>query len=194
MSGLSPDYITELQDIEFVSNYLMDTIPLPFNTKKFKWAKIIETKTKNTLLKNNTFNRKIKLNLTIDTKSVNLFSPYIDEFFIDNTPSEPIFIKIKSEKKLLGFVWICFNAVTGNIDYKRLKGLLLRKHGFAIGDRTLLYKYFKDNHELRKNYIGEVILTDQRILPNYSRNDIESSNLATRFYREIIDLVTTLKN
>ncbi|MEW5816950.1 MAG: ATP-binding protein [Spirochaetota bacterium] len=154
----------EILDEEKVKKYLEMTIPINFE-RDFPFRKDIET-----YLKTHLGNDFKMVELRINNVPVYRAPKYV-------SLERPIFGKISVKKKLLGIYWICQNARTGKIDDEYSRGLVYRKKGFTVGDRTTITTLFmgeKDKHLI--DYItGEVHITTDELLPNTERVEFEAS-------------------
>ncbi|MFH1607214.1 MAG: ATP-binding protein [Nanoarchaeota archaeon] len=177
MEGIESEFFKSLSRFEEVANYLEQTIPLPFNPR-FKWAKIIEERIESICKKHNATFELINLTLQINEESAKLYRPYLDSSF-DPEPLKPFFIEIKRANDFFGVAWGCLNSARGTIK-NQLRGFLIRKQGFAIGQRDNLLKYFK-RQTFFNRYIGEVVIVHPQLLPNAPRTEFEFSPLRIVF-------------
>lgn len=183
--GLNPILDDLLNNFNDLSNYLQDVVPLPFHEKeKFKWGPTIQKKLKEAVESHHEKFELIKLRLQVGTQSEDLRRPYTDDIFFRGQPLQPEFIEIKNGANFLGITWACLNSENERIilpekDEKKrnLRGLILKKQGFSIGNREMLSKYFGPSNTFYHRYTGEIIIVNKEILPNAARNDIESSDL-----------------
>lgn len=100
--------------------------------------------------------------------------------FSNSEPTRPIFKEILNGNLFFGIVWACLNSDRKKIPNKSLRGFLMKKQGFAIGNRDKIAPYFKQRTHFDR-YIGEIVLTNTMLLPNASRSDLEFSNYSTMF-------------
>lgn len=177
MEGIVSEFFKSLLRFEEVADYLEQTIPLPFNPE-FKWAKLIEMKIESICKKHKATFELINLTLQINEESAKLYRPYLNSSF-DPEPLKPFFIEIKSSNDFFGVAWGCLNSSRVTIKNK-LRGFLIRKQGFAIGQRDNLLKYFK-RQTFFNRYIGEVIVVHSQLLPIASRTEFEFSPLRIVF-------------
>ena len=68
---------------------------------------------------------------------------------------------------------------------RNLRGFILKKQGFSIGDRQYFSSYFGNSNTYYHRYTGEVIIINESILPNAARNDIETSDLKKLFLYQV---------
>ncbi|ADQ78169.1 ATP-binding region ATPase domain protein [Paludibacter propionicigenes WB4] len=183
LKGLNTEFINEFSDFKILSNYLREVIPLEFNKINFKHANVIEEKITQICLNHNAKFELVKLFLQVNNESEWLFRPYTDIEFNNNSSYEPVFVELKTKDHFFGVIWGCLNSTRNKISNKDLRGFLVKKQGFAIGDRQKLSQFLRPVYYDR--YIGEVIIVDPKILPNAARNDFAYSNLRTILYDQI---------
>ncbi len=186
--GLDPILDDEISDFDKLSNYLQKVIPLHFDKKNFKWGELIENKIYQICKLHNSTFELINLKLQVNSRSESLYRPYFNSSFSNQEAQEPLFKEIKKDKTFLGVVWGCLNSTRDKIDDKELRGFIIKKQGFSIGNRENLRKSFGASTTHFDRYIGEVILVNSEILPNAARNDFEYSNLRTMFYSSLKDI------
>ena len=186
--GLDPILDDEISDFNKLSSYLQKVVPLHFNKKNFKWGEQIENKINQICKQHNATFELINLKLQVNTRSESLFRPYTNSCFSNHEPQEPVYKELKKDKTFLGVIWGCLNSTRDKIDDKDLRGFIIKKQGFSIGNRENLRKSFGASTTHFDRYIGEVILVNPEILPNAARNDFEYSNLRTMFYNSLKDI------
>jgi len=185
--GLNPVLDDVLKDFKDLASYLQAVVPLHFDKDNFKWGKEIENKI-NKICKNNEAKFEfVNLKLQVGSQSKYLYRPYTDSEFNYYEPRRPKFITIEDEDNFYGVAWGCLNTYDRSETRKQvrilngnLRGFLLRKQGFAIGKREDLAKYFGKSKTHFDRYTGEIIVINQKILPNASRNDLEISTHRTK--------------
>lgn len=184
MVGLNPILDDLLNNFDELSNYLQDVVPLHFNTNNFKWASLIESKLFETCKKHNAKFEVINLKLQVGSKTAELYRPYTNDIFTNNTPFEPHFEEMSDKGQFIGIVWGCLNSGRERIinpdkdnQNRNLRGFIMKKQGFSIGDRQYFSSYFGGSNTYYHRYTGEIIIINENILPNAARNDIESSDL-----------------
>lgn len=154
----------EILDYDSVRNYLETTVPVKFE-RTFPYRGKIDSHLKKQL------GRDFKVvDLKLDGKPVYKSPKYIS---LDS----PDFGTINKGKRLVGVYWICQNSKTGKIDDEQSRGLLYRKKGFAIGNRSTVANVFADvkNKHLVEYVTGEIHITSSRLLPNTERVEFEAS-------------------
>ena len=190
--GLNPILDDLLNNFNELYNYLQDVVPLHFNKEKFKWAETIEKKIQDVCKRHNAKFEVVNLKLQVGTKIENLYRPYTDDVFTNNTPLEPHFEEISDKGVFLGIAWGCLNSgreriLNSDKDNlnRNLRGFILKKQGFSIGDRQYFSSYFGNSNTYYHRYTGEVIIINESILPNAARNDIETSDLKKLFLYQV---------
>lgn len=186
LSKIEPEFYTALSNFNEVSDYLRNVIPLKFNEKEFKYAKQIEEEISRICSEKNQKFELVSLTLQVNSKIEELYRPYRNvDFSKDSIPLEPIFQKIESDDVFFGIAWGCLNSQRKKLDNKNLRGFILKKQGFSIGNRESLIKFFPRGNTFFDRYSGEVIIVNPKLLPNASRNDIEYSPLRSVFYESL---------
>jgi molecular chaperone GrpE (heat shock protein) len=194
LTGLDPILDDLLNEFDELAKYLRDVVPLHFDKEKFKWAKIIENKILGICNENDAHFELVNLKLQVGGKIENLYRPYKDSDFSNDSPQEPEFREIKKDRVFLGVAWGCLNSTRNRIEDKELRGFLLKKQGFSIGKRENLAPFFGRSNTHFDRYIGEVVIVHPEILPNAARNELEFSNLRTVFAAQLKDVVALFYN
>ncbi|MHB8208657.1 ATP-binding protein [Mucilaginibacter sp.] len=186
--GLNSVLDEQVNNFVDMANYLEDVVPLRFNKKKFHWAGSLESDLKAIVERNHEKFELIDLKLQVGSKSEQLYRPYTDDIFSNDKSFEPDLQEIKSGGHFLGVAWGCLNSSRDRIKLpkddirsRNLRGFIIKKHGFSIGTREGLSKYFGPSNTFYHRYTGEVIIVNKGILPNASRNDLETSELKKLF-------------
>lgn len=186
LSKIEPEFYTALSNFDEVSDYLRNVIPLKFNEKEFKYAKQIEDEISRICSEKNQKFELVSLTLQVNSKIEELYRPYRNmDFSKDSIPLEPIFHNIESGDVFFGVAWGSLNSQRKKLDNKNLRGFILKKQGFSIGNRESLIKFFPRGNTFFDRYSGEVIIVNPKLLPNASRNDIEYSPLRSVFYESL---------
>lgn len=190
LSGIEPEFYSSLSDFEEVKFYLQNVIPLHFDKERFSYANIIENKINDICNSKDQRFEIIDLSLQINSRIESLYRPYTDSDFNPyQPPIEPQF-EILENGEFFGIAWGCLNSVRRKLQNRQLRGFILKKQGFSIGRRENVVKFFPRGNTFFDRYSGEVIIVNEKILPNASRNDIEYSPLRTLFYdtlKEVAD-------
>ena len=186
LSKIEPEFYTALSNFDEVSDYLRNVIPLKFNEKEFKYAKQIENEISRICSEKKQKFELVSLTLQVNSKIEELYRPYRNvDFSKDSIPLDPIFHNIESDGVFFGVAWGCLNSQRKKLDNKNLRGFILKKQGFSIGNRESLIKFFPRGNTFFDRYSGEVIIVNPKLLPNASRNDIEYSPLRSVFYESL---------
>jgi len=184
--GLDANFYGLLSNFEKIKNYLEEVVPLHFDNKIFKWGNLIEKRILKECNDHNVNFELINLNLQVNGIVEDLYRPYKDSDFHNDSPQEPHFEVLKKDKTFIGIVWGCLNSTRNKIATKDLRGFLLKKQGFAIGQRENLVSYFGSRTHFDR-YVGEAVIVNSELLPNASRNDLEYSSLRTMFFDSLKD-------
>ncbi len=181
--GLRPEVYKRLNSESEVTRYLQDTVPLPFRPE-FKFAKEISAKF------DKEDYRMVELVLSTPGKPVAVHRPYANDIFHHEGRFPPEFIDLISPATgtCYGFAWVCFNDARKVLPHTELRGLLVKKYGFSIGDRNYLEPYFRRTI-FHKRITGEVIVQHDDLIPNAARSEFESTPLRTDFQLALTDLV-----
>lgn len=189
LSKIEPEFYTALSNFDEVSDYLRNVIPLKFNEKEFIYAKQIEDEITRICTEKSQKFEIVNLTLQVNSKIEELFRPYRNiDFSKVPIPLKPIFHNIESDGVFFGVAWGCLNSLRKKLDNKNLRGFILKKQGFSIGNRESLIKFFPRGNTFFDRYSGEVIIVNPKLLPNASRNDIEYSPLRSIFYETLTDV------
>jgi len=189
LSKIEPEFYTALSNFDEVSDYLRNVIPLKFNEKEFIYAKQIEDEITRICTEKSQKFEIVNLTLQVNSKIEELFRPYRNiDFSKDSPPLKPIFHNIESDGVFFGVAWGCLNSLRKKLDNKNLRGFILKKQGFSVGNRESLIKFFPRGNTFFDRYSGEIIIVNPKLLPNASRNDIEYSPLRSIFYETLTDV------
>jgi hypothetical protein len=191
LTKIEPEFYTVLSNFDEVAEYLKNVIPLHFDRGRFEYAGEIEAEISRLCEKKKQKFELINLSLQVNSKIENLYRPYKNiDFNKDVVPQKPFFFPIERNNVFFGVAWGCLSSARKKLDNKSLRGFVLKKQGFSIGDREGLMKFFPKGSTFFDRYSGEVIIVNPKILPNASRNDIEYSHLRSLFY----DVLTEIAN
>jgi molecular chaperone HtpG len=104
---------------------------------------------------------------------------------------KPIFGKIADKKRTLAVYWICQNSRPGQITDELSRGLVYRKKGFTVGDRTTIARLFlaEKNKHLIDYITGEIHIIAEDLLPNTERVEFEASPTRDIVEREIVETI-----
>ncbi|MFA6275626.1 MAG: ATP-binding protein [Pedobacter sp.] len=185
MLGLDSNFFGSLSKYDEVAEYLERVVPLPFSPDFMHGAKIQKYITE-ICKKNNALFRTIDLLLDINGNEQKLYRPYKDSDFRDkahpdDAPLEPKFYELNSAEGFMGLAWGCLNNGRRTIPNGKVRGFIIKKHGFTIGKREdLIIHYGRPTYFNR--YVGEFIAVHPKLLPNGPRTDFEHSSIRTTFY------------
>ncbi|MFN0215114.1 MAG: ATP-binding protein [Saprospiraceae bacterium] len=180
--GLDPILYDYLIDVDKISTYLRDVVPLHFEKKEiFKWGEEIEQRINTICAQHGAAFHTVNLKLQVNSQTLDLFRPYRDVDFHNDSPQEPKFEEIKKDGIFLGVAWGCLNGSRNKIADHDKRGFILKKQGFSIGNRENMVRFFGPSRTHVDRYVGEIVLVNPDILPNAARNDIETSVLKTLF-------------
>ena len=185
MLGVGSSFFKSLTRFEEVAAYLRQVIPLHFDTERFRWGARIEHKIRDICEAHDAVFRVVDLNLQVDARTADLYRPYTDELFSDNTSQKPVFKEVKSKDEFFGVAWGCLNEARRKIADTKLRGFLLMKQGFALGRRSDMAKHFGKRTTYFDRYVGEIIVVKADLLPNAARTDFEVSPMRTSFYEAL---------
>jgi hypothetical protein len=182
MVGLKGEIVKRLTDGAKVREYLQSVVPLPFNPS-FKHKATIEGKFREEDY------RVIELSLNPDDPHDQLYRPYSDSMFTHGEGTPPRFFDVKHKlgKGKLGFAWVCLNDARKYLPEKGLRGLLVKKFGFSVGDRRFFAPFFS-RAVFNNRITGEIIITRKDLLPNASRTEFEPGPLRDSLYMAFSDL------
>jgi len=197
LTGLETEFYTGLSNFDDVAEYLRNVIPLHFDKDHFSYANEIEKEISKICEEHNQKFEIINLKLQINSKIETLYRPYKDiEFFNSRKgsseirkadevkPLPPIFHTIENGE-FFGVAWGCLNSVRKKIENKALRGFILKKQGFSIGNRTTMVKFFPRGNTFFDRYCGEIIIVNPKLIPNASRTELEYSPLRSIFYEHL---------
>ena len=181
MSGLLPEAYRRINEWDEVVDYLQNVVPLPFSPE-FKFGKAIEEKFEKEDY------RVVPLTLQIGDRSQSLHRPYTDSVFRFGGLHPPAFIDLREGRQNFGFAWVCVNDARETIKDLNIRGLLIKKFGFSIGDRRYLEPYFGRTIYSRR-ITGEIIVKHPGLVPNAARSDFEH-NTARQVFAEALPKFT----
>lgn len=182
---------------EKVVRYIEETAPIPFDNSKFEFGQCINEKL-------------IELgapiyeyNVFIETDKINkqIFKPYKKKIYADikkKLTDEIAGIKLRvitddAKDKIIALAWYGNTDLKGTIVEDSIKGLRVRKSGILIGDRLLLNSIFKE--ERFNGWVcGEIIVLDNKIVPNARRDDFEKNDEYLFLMNELKKLGQVISN
>jgi molecular chaperone HtpG len=187
MEGVESNFFMTLSRHEEVSEYLERVVPLPFSPF-FKYGELIQKHIDSVCKKHKSEFKTINLALDVNGNEYKLYRPYKDEDFKPE-PMSPKFYELNSNEGFLGISWGCLNKGKSIIANEKLRGFVIKKQGFTIGERTNLIPFFK-RATFFNRYMGEFIIVHPKLLPNAPRSDFEYSSIRTALYGKIEEVAT----
>lgn len=186
--GLSTDFGDRLKDRSALETYLMDVVPLPFDPD-FKWGAEISER-----LTDKGFTP-VSVNLTHDGAKHAMFRPYTNRIFTGGEGVAPSFFDVVTpeSRKRLGFCWYCLNDDSYVLPCESVRGLIMKKFGFSVGDRD----YMRDLYGrpiVSGRVTGEIIVEDTELLPNAARSDFEAGPARDRFKRALSNAASKISS
>lgn len=188
LTGIEPEFFSMLSNFDEMSAYLREVIPLHFDKSNFTpWAEEIESSINQICQQHQAHFELVNLTLQVGGQMEKLYRPYKNTDFNNKNvpPQKPFILEVKHHNDFFGVAWGCLNGIRHKVNTTSLRGFIIKKQGFSIGKRENLLKYFPRGHTFFDRYIGEIIVTDTRLLPNAARNDFEFSEWRTRFYEAL---------
>ena len=173
MEGLLPDVYYRINDWQEVETYLQNVVPLPFDPE-FRFAESLRSRFEERDY------RVVPVTLEMGGRRQPIYRPYTNNVFRHGGKHDPEIFEIKDGRHDFGFAWVCVNDARETIKDRNIRGLLVKKFGFSIGDRSFLEPYFGRTVYSRR-ITGEVIAQHNDLIPNAARNDFESSTTRQRF-------------
>jgi len=76
---------------------------------------------------------------------------------------------------------------------KNLRGLLIKKFGFSVGGRDAFAKFFS-RAVFNNRITGEVIITDEQLLPNAARTEFEPSTIRDSLYMGFAEMAAEISS
>jgi len=189
LTKIEREFYSALSDFDKVADYLRNVIPLHYDKQNFEYAELIENEIQKICSEHKQKFEIINLKLQVNSKSANLFRSYKNiDFNKKFIPQPPIFLNIESNGQFFGVAWGCLNSLRRKLDNRDLRGFILKKQGFSIGNRKEMVKFFPRGNTFFDRYSGEIIIVSPKILPNASRDDIEYSPLRSLFYEGLTNI------
>jgi molecular chaperone HtpG len=185
LSNLLPESYKRLQDWNEVELYLQDVVPLPFSPE-FRHGATIQKRFSEEDY------RVVPLTLEIGTRREELYRPYSDWLFPEGEKYLPQFFLLRKGREKFGFAWICING-RRVIKDARMRGLLIKKFGFSVGNRSYLEPFFKRNI-FNRRITGEIIVQHESLIPNAARSDFENNAARQDFLGLLPDFIARLSS
>lgn len=183
------DESLKLNEYNEILSYLSQTVPAPYNPN-FTWGKEIVKR----LNAEGYYENKYNIFLTYGDKTIQVYKPYQDVFWIDkskNITDKILDINIvrltDPYDKLIAIGWLAKTNYLGSIYDRTIKGIRIRKGNILVGDHQTLNFIFKD---ARFNgwSIGEIFALDTQLIPNARRDNFEKNPS----YFMLVEQLTTM--
>ena len=181
MSGLLPDVYSRINDWGQVVDYLQNVVPLPFGPE-FKFGEALQDKF------DHQDYRVVPMMLQMGERKESLYRPYSNNLFRFGGLHPPEYFPLRDGRQDFGFAWVCVNDARETIKNLKVRGLLIKKFGFSIGDRRYLEPYFGRTVYSRR-ITGEVVVKHNGLIPNAARSDFEN-NVARQMFLEMLPKFT----
>lgn len=179
-SNLLADVYQRLNDWTEVTTYLQDVVPLPFR-QDFAHKDVIEQKILSA------GEKIIALSLAIGSTKGEVYRPYYNAMFTHGGLYDPKFFDMDD----YGFAWISINDSRNVLKDKNLRGLLIKKYGFSIANRTYLEPYFQ-RVVFNRRITGELIIRHPNLIPNAARSDFEHNSTREAFMRTLPKFIISI--
>jgi hypothetical protein len=173
LSGLLGEVYKRLNDWDQVVSYLENVVPLPFHPD-FKHAAVIEKRLKDEA------QRIVPVTLQVLVRREPIYRPYRNDIFSGGGKHPPKFITVSDGKQTFGIAWVCINDARKVLSSQALRGLLIKKLGFSIANRSFLEPFFK-RPVFNRRITGEVIVRHDELIPNAARSDFEHNSTRQAF-------------
>ena len=150
-----------LHDSEKVREYLENTIPLHFE-EGFPGGADIEEVPETEAEDRLSCPGETHLQRSGDRRAPKLFGL-----------EKPELGEIKVDGRILGYYWACQNARREKLDSEAVRGLQIRKKGFAIGTRASVLEIFSKDTNLIEWWTGEIHVLGSGLIPDAQRARLE---------------------
>lgn len=182
LKNLSTDMGDRLKDAKGLESYLENAIPLPFRTD-FHWGTYIQAEL------DAVKDRVIHVELTHSGQTREIYRPYSDSLFKNHRGVQPDVIEVvdSKSKQSFGHCWYCINDSNDVLRDRSLRGLLVKKFGFSVGDRHFLSGFFGRAGRAER-ITGEVIVSCGGLVPTAARDGFEAGPLRDSFYQALVEL------
>jgi len=184
--GIKGDVYRRLTNREIVRRYLQSVVPLPFRPE-FRYKQDLES----------LFRKKdypvVDVSVAFDGGSERLYRPYHNEMFTNGKGFGPKHWPLPRSfsSGTHGFAWVCLNDARKYLPTRELRGLLVKKLGFSVGGRDHFARYF-GRIVFNNRVTGEIVITDDDLLPNAARSEFEPSPARDSLYVAFDELASTI--
>ncbi|MFC2016988.1 ATP-binding protein [Chloroflexota bacterium] len=167
-----------LINIPVLKLYLSQVAPVPFRSESFRFADTIDSMLRD---KVNTYETYL---LRVNGEVI--YKPYSDCIGINDNGFDSIssvrFITLSDEEEVLAHGWIGESGLRGTIwPSSGVDGLRLRSGNILIGSKETLSELYREKRF--NNYmVGEIHISDNRLIPNSRRDDFEDGGLKDNFH------------
>lgn len=186
LSGINEGH-NSLLDEDDIQDYLSQVAPVPFNYQDSSLLQKINQKFEELKIESEEF--KIWLN------NQQIYKPYKSYVFIGEKDEKKDFIKDiqffecrKDDNSLFFLGWYgTRDNYSIMIKDETVNGLRIRKRNILIGNNRTADSFFGNNTNARfnRNFIGEIYVFDDDLLPNGRRDDFEKNPVYFHFKTEI---------
>lgn len=174
LSEVRGDVYDNLMDWDSLTAYLQNVVPLPFSPD-FAYKRRIE---RNFRAKDYRVVRSLKLQ--VGSRREELYRPYHNGMFSHGGQRPPRFIDVSEDSQRFGFAWLCINDARRVLPDSSLRGILIKKFGFSISNRSFLEPYF-GRTVFNRRLTGELIVQHDDLIPNAARSDFEHNSARQAF-------------
>jgi hypothetical protein len=160
-----------LLNVPIVKAYLSQVTPVPFDSKRFAYADIIDAELRKRTPKYDTYN--------ICLNGEQVIKQYSDAVPLGKKSKDTIsdieFIELQNGAELLGFGWIAKLNLLGSINSTSLvDGIRVRCGNILVGDKKIFAELFREKR-FSSYLVGEIHTIDSRLIPNSRRDDFEDN-------------------
>lgn len=179
LSEVRPEVYDILMNWQLVTEYLQNTVPLPFRPG-FKRRRTIERR-----FREEDYRTVNGLSLQVGAQKELLYRPYHNEMFSHGGEYPPKFIDVSSNGQKFGFAWIYINDARRVLPDAALRGILIKKFGFSIANRSFLEPFF-GRTVFSRRLTGELIVQHKDLIPNAARSDFEPNTTRQTFFQDAL--------
>ena len=179
LEGIGSEYLPQLNDVSSVNNYLLNTIPVAFQSGDY----------------GKQVNQWLRDHVSLNPVQVTLRVADEPEFDIEPQSAQDAYapelgwVMAPDGETCLAFVWYVLTT-TGRQITGPANGFLMKMKGFTLGDRTNLKFQWPavGGRTLYHHYLGEVHILDAAgVYPNAGRDDLEPSPAKQLLVKQTMD-------
>ncbi|MCK4446346.1 MAG: ATP-binding protein [Candidatus Marinimicrobia bacterium] len=169
-------------DVPEVKSYLSQVAPVPFEHTNFSFSKKIEEKLIKRVPSYGVYN--------IYVNGEKIFKPYNNIVRIGLKQKDKIqdidFVEFKNDEGELAFGWIAKLQLLGSINSSNFfDGIRVLCGNILVGNKSLLSGFFRE--ERFNNYlVGEIYITNGKLILNSRRDDFEDNKHKEGFYNSFV--------